>query len=67
MSYIPIEEVLDKTGYSIYKLVVLAARRAIELNAGSPKLVETSSVKPTTISLEEIRQGRVRLKKKQTL
>lgn len=67
MSHIPIEELLDKTGYSVYKLTVLAAKRAIELNAGSPRLVETQAVKPTTIAMEEVRQGRVRLKKKQQL
>jgi DNA-directed RNA polymerase omega subunit len=60
MSYIPIQDLLDKTG-SIYKLVVLASKRATELNAGAPKLVEMNHEKVTTIALEEIAQGKVKL------
>lgn len=64
MSYVPLEEVLDKTDYSIYKLVILASRRALEIAEGQPKLVETnSSTKPSTIALEEIAAGKVVLKK----
>ena len=59
MAYVPVEEVL-KDGNSIYKLVILAARRAAELNNGAPKLVEASmQTKVSTVALEEIRQGKV--------
>lgn len=61
MSYVPLQDLLKKTG-SIYKLVVLASRRAVELNAGAPKLVEFNSEKITSIVLEEIAQGKVKLK-----
>lgn len=62
MSYIPVQDLLAKTG-SIYKLVVLASRRAGELNAGAPKLVESESEKATTIALEEIAQDKVKMQK----
>lgn len=57
------EDVLDKTN-SIYKLVILASKRALELNEGSPKLVETDSKKISTIALEEIRAGKIGMKEK---
>ncbi len=57
------ENLLDKTG-SVYKLVILASRRALELNEGSPKLVETESKKISAIALEEIRDGKISIKEK---
>jgi DNA-directed RNA polymerase omega subunit len=64
MGYVPLEKVLDKTGYSIYKLVILASKRSLEIAEGQPKLVEAnSSAKPSTLALEEIAQGKVVLKK----
>ena len=60
----PVQDLLTKTD-SIYKLVVLASKRAAELNAGAPKLVEAdSSEKISTIVLEEIAQGKVKINKK---
>lgn len=61
MIYVPREELLVKTG-SIYKLCVLASRRALEINAGAPKLVEIDSQKPIAIALEEIKQGKITYK-----
>jgi DNA-directed RNA polymerase subunit omega len=57
------EELLDKTN-SIYKLVILASKRALELNEGSPKLVETESKKASTVALEEIKSGKISMKEK---
>ncbi|MCX7926907.1 MAG: DNA-directed RNA polymerase subunit omega [Candidatus Omnitrophica bacterium] len=59
-----LENLLDKTGGSVYKLVVLAAKRALEIADGQPKLVEdlSSTAKPTTIALKEIETGKVKLK-----
>ena len=57
------ENLLDKTG-SVYKLVILASKRALELNEGSPKLTETDSKKVTTIALDEIRDGKISIKEK---
>ena len=57
------EELLEKTD-SIYKLVILAAKRAVELNSGAGKLIEASpNIKLSTLALEEIRQGKIKLKK----
>jgi DNA-directed RNA polymerase omega subunit len=59
-----LENLLDKTGYSVYKLVNLASRRALEIAEGQPTLVQANPmVKPSNVALEEIRQGKVRLKK----
>lgn len=55
----PIETLLEKVG-STYKLVILAARRALELNDGAPPLIETDSKKkPLVVALEEIAAGKI--------
>lgn len=57
------EELLGKTG-GIFKLVIMASRRAVELNAGAGKLVDARpNIKYCTLALEEIRQGKVKLKR----
>lgn len=62
--YYPIEPLLNKIS-SIYKLVIIAARRALELNEGAPRLVETDPKhKPATVALEEIAAGKVGCKVK---
>lgn len=59
MSYIPIEDLLGK-GESIYKLVLLASRRAIEISETGQRLVNISpKVKASTVALEEIKEGKV--------
>lgn len=63
MAYVPIEKLLDKSNNSLYKLVILASRRALEIAEGQPKLVEaSSSAKPSTIALLEIAANKVRYK-----
>ena len=62
ISHIPVEDLLDKVG-SLYKLVVLASRRAGELNQGGQRLVDINpKTKISTIALEEIREGKVTYK-----
>ncbi len=58
MAQVPIEELLKRSG-SVYRLVILAAKRAKELADGSAPLVETSQRKVTSVALEEILQGKV--------
>ncbi len=58
MAQVPIEELLKRCG-SVYKLVILAAKRAKELAQGSPALVETPHRKVTSVALDEILQGKV--------
>ncbi|MFH0855567.1 MAG: DNA-directed RNA polymerase subunit omega [Candidatus Omnitrophota bacterium] len=64
MGYAEREDMLDKSGQSIYKLVNLAAKRALEIAEGQPKLVEDkASTKPSTVALHEISGGKVEAKK----
>lgn len=64
MAYISLEKLLDKTDGSVYKLVILASKRALEIAGGQPKLVGVdSSAKPSTIALYEVADGKVRSKK----
>ena len=58
MAQVPIEGLLKRCG-SIYRLVILAAKRAKEVSEGSPPLVETHQKKVTSVALEEILQGKV--------
>ncbi len=59
MSYIPIEQLMNRVD-SIYKLVLLASQRAIEISDGGPKLVDVSpKIKASTVALEEIKEGKV--------
>ncbi len=57
-------EKIFKNGDSIYKITLLAAKRAIELSNGAQKLVKCDSKKFSTIALEEISQGKVKYKVK---
>lgn len=64
LAYLPVEKMLDKTEYSIYKLVNLAAKRAMEIANGQPKLINTdASLKPLSVALYEIFSGKIKLKK----
>ena len=63
-SVIPMEKLLEKTG-SLYKLVIVAARRALEISEGSPKLVlGGGKEKPALAALREIAEGKVSLRVK---
>jgi DNA-directed RNA polymerase omega subunit len=64
MYHAALENMLDKTGGSIYKLVVLASKRALDLAEGQVRLVEGSSpaTKPSTVALREIEQGKIKVK-----
>lgn len=60
MPYIGREQLLDKSLGSIYKLVILASKRALEIAEGQPKLVDSCpSQKPSTIALYEIAEGKI--------
>jgi len=64
MDYISREKLLDKSGGSIYKLVILASKRALEIAEGQPKLVDAnSSIKPSTVALYEIEAGKIQFRK----
>jgi DNA-directed RNA polymerase omega subunit len=60
MGYQPLEELLPKTNFSIYRLVRLASKRSLELSENGAKLVHAPlNQKLTTTALEEIRAGKV--------
>lgn len=64
MGYRGREKLLDKSMGSIYKLVILASKRALEIAEGQPKLVsDDASVKPSTVALHEIEAGKIEAKK----
>ena len=60
MTYQPLEELLPKSNWSIYRLVRLASKRALEISETGGRLISApSETKLTTVALEEIRQGKV--------
>ena len=62
MSEIAIDELIRKVG-STYKLVVLAARRAIELSEGAAVLVAApADTKLSTLALREIQEDKITMK-----
>lgn len=64
MGYVEREKLLPKSEGSIYKLVNLVAKRALEIAEGQPKLIEANpSVKPSTVALREVAGGKVQAKK----
>lgn len=64
MEYFEIENLVDKCAGSIYKLVITASKRALEIAEGQPKMVEAApSTKPSTIAIQEIAEGRLQCKK----
>lgn len=64
MKHVPLEKLLDKSGDSVYKLVNLASKRALEIAEGQPKMVEADpALKPSTVALLEIADKKVQHKK----
>jgi len=64
MNDMPIDVLINKIG-SLYKLVVLASRRAIELGEGAAKLVDAPpNTTISNIALKEIMDGKIALKEK---
>ncbi|MDA9180908.1 DNA-directed RNA polymerase subunit omega [Pelagibacteraceae bacterium] len=61
MARITVEDCLKKVDNQ-YDLVLLAKERTIQLNAGSPMLVEEDNDKRTIISLREIGDGKIEVK-----
>lgn len=60
MSYISLEKVLKSGESSVFKITLTAAARANELAQGAQPLVKTTTKKVSTISLQEIANGKVR-------
>lgn len=58
MSFPSLERALQQIS-NRYLLVVLAAKRARQLNRGAQPQVESRRRKPTSLALEEIAEGKV--------
>ena len=58
MAFPSLGKSLDKVS-NRYLLVVLAARRARQINRGAAPQVESKHKKPTSVALEEIAQAKV--------
>lgn len=64
MSYIPLEKLIDKSYGSMFKLVMMVSRRALELAEGAPRLIDSpQDIKVTTLAMEEIARSKVFLTK----
>ena len=61
MAYIPLERMI-RNNPSIYKLVLLAAERANQLNSGSKPLIESAGKKASSNALQEICEGKIKFK-----
>ena len=63
MAYQPIEELLPKADFSVYRLVRMASKRALELSENAGKLIDApANQKLATTALDEIRAAKVVLK-----
>ncbi len=58
MAHVPIEDIMEHID-SKYRLVIVGAKRAKQLNRGAAPLVQVRNVKPTYQALEEIATGKL--------
>ena len=58
MSQVPFEDLLEHID-SKYRLVIVAAKRAKQLNRGAACLIQPRSTKPTYQALEEVASGKL--------
>jgi DNA-directed RNA polymerase subunit omega len=60
MPTVPLEDLLEIIPNK-FNLVTVASKRARQIKDGAPRLVDTDSVNPVTIALEEISAGAIYL------
>jgi len=58
-----LEELLTGKG-NRYRLAVIASKRARELNAGAPALIESEVRKTTSLALGEVLQGKIKYERR---
>jgi len=62
-TYVPLEDLLKNTEGSIFKLVICAAKRALDVAEGQKPLVEMpGNTKPIEVVFQEIAAGKVSYK-----
>ena len=59
---IPLEKLLKAGGGSIYKVTILAAKRALSLADGEKTLIDKPSEKVLDNALREIKDGKIKVK-----
>ena len=59
---VPLEKLLEASDGSIYKITILAAKRAISLTDGEKPLIEKPGEKVLDNALREIRNGKIKVK-----
>ncbi len=64
MAFPSLEKALNKVS-NRYLLVVLAAKRARQINRGAPPRVDTRQKKPTSVALEEVAAAKVEYRVKE--
>lgn len=63
MAYQSVEEMLPKVNHNVYKLTMLASKRAQEMAGGSPKMIDAPlNEKLATTALREVVAGKIGLK-----
>ncbi len=62
--YFPTEQLLKASDGSVYKLAMLAAKRALQLADGEKPLAESKDEKLLDTALLEIAEGKIRVKRK---
>lgn len=62
---VPLESLLRASDGSIYKLAVLAAKRAIAISNGDKTLVENPKGKALDNAIKEIQSGKIKVKGKE--
>ena len=59
------QKLVSESGKSVYKTVILAFKRALELGTGSGKLVDAEpNTKLTSVAIREIEENKISYKKR---
>jgi DNA-directed RNA polymerase subunit K/omega len=61
---IPLEQLLEASEGSIYKIAILVAKRAIVLSDGEKPMVDKPDDKVLDTALREIKEGKIRAREK---
>jgi len=62
--YMPVEKLLEASQGSIYKLAVLAAKRAVQLADGEKAMIDKPVERLLDNAIEEIADKKIRVKRK---
>lgn len=65
--YTPSIKELSNVSDSRYTLVMLTAKRARELVEGAKPLIDTKSIKPVSIAIEEIVKGKITYRRQESI